>query len=167
MSPSIEQTNKTFLFYIKQKFQCLKSSDLTVMLLVDEIHLKRYFDYKGGTIVGSSRNNVCNAAKSAFAFMISSVFSKYKDVFHLLPTCKISANDLNAMLKKIIIGSEDIGFKVIAVITDSNAINQKAMSYFFTPQKLSIVYPHPCNHTRPLFFLFDTVHTLQKLQTLA
>ena len=46
MSPSIEQTDKTCLFYIKQKFQCLKSSNLTVMLLVDEIHLKRYFDYK-------------------------------------------------------------------------------------------------------------------------
>ena len=83
------------------------------MLLVDEIHLKRYFDYKGGTIVDSSCNNVCNAEKSAFAFMISSVFSKYKDVFHLLPTCKISANDLNAMLKKIIIGSEDIRLKLL------------------------------------------------------
>ena len=71
--------------------------------------------------------------------MISSVFSKYKDVFHLLPTCKISANDLNAMFKKVIIGLKDIGFKVIAVITDSNAINQKAMSYFVTLQKLSIV----------------------------
>ena len=164
MSPSIEQTDKTFLFYIKQKFQCLKSSDLTVMLLIDEIHLKRYFDYKGGTIVGSSYNNVCNAVKSAFAFMISSVFSKYKDVVHLLPTCKISADDLNAMLKKIIIGLEDIGFKVIAVITDNNAINRKAMSYFVTPQKLSIVYPHPCNHTRPLFFLFDTVHLLKCLR---
>ena len=159
MSPSIEQTDKTFLFYTKQKFQCLKSSDLTVMLLVDEIHLKRYFDYKGGTIVGSTHNNVCNAANSAFAFMISSVFSKYKDVVHLLPTCKISANDLNAMLKKIIIGLEDIGFKVIAVITDNNAINRKAMSYFVTPQKLSIVYPHPCNHTRPFFFfLIQYIH---------
>ena len=143
MSPSIEQTDKTFLFYIKQKFQRLKSSYLTVMLLVDEIHLKRYFvitkgellfDYKEGTIVGSSCNNVCNAAKSAFAFMISSVFSKYKDVVHLLLTCKISANDLNAMLKKIIMGLEDIGFKVIAVITDNNAINRKIRSYFVTPQ---------------------------------
>ena len=71
--------------------------------------------------------------------MLSSVFSKYKDVFHLLPTCKISANDLNAMFKKVIIGLKDIGFKVIAVITDSNATNRKAMSYFVTLQKLSIV----------------------------
>ena len=85
---------------------------MTVTLLVDEIHLKRYFDYKGRTIVGSSYNSVCNAGKSAFAFMISSVFFKYKDVVHLLPTCRMSASDLNVMLKKIIVGLEDIGFRV-------------------------------------------------------
>ena len=33
MSPSIEQADKTFLFYIKQKFQFLSSSDMTVTLL--------------------------------------------------------------------------------------------------------------------------------------
>ena len=43
------------------------------------------------------------------------------------------------MFKKVIIGLKDIGFKVIAVITDSNEINRKAMSYFVTLQKLSIV----------------------------
>ena len=84
--------------------QFLFLSDITVTLLVDEIYLKRYFDYKRGTIVGSSCNIVCNAAKSAFAFMINSVFSKYKDVFHLLLNCKMSASDLNVMLKKNIVG---------------------------------------------------------------
>ena len=47
--------------------------------------------------------------------MISSVFSKYKDVVYLLPTCGMSASDLNVMLKKIIVGLEDIGFRVIAI----------------------------------------------------
>ena len=100
---SIEQTDRTFLFYVKQKFQLLSASDMTVTLLVDDIHLKRYFDYKGGTIVGSSYNSVCNAAKSAFAFMIRSVFCKYKDVVHLLPTCRMSASDINVMLKKLLL----------------------------------------------------------------
>ena len=138
MSPAVEQTEKTFLFYIKQKFRILTSSDTTVMLLVDEIHLKSFFDYKGGTVVGSSFNNCTAAAKSAFAFMISSVFSNYKDVVHLLPTSKISAEDLHSVLKKIICGLENIGFKVIAAITDNNAINRKAMSQFAVPSKLSI-----------------------------
>ena len=84
MSPSVEQTDTTFLYYIKQKLQCLDPSDATVLLLVDEIHLKQYLDYKRDNIVGSSCNGVSNAAKSAFAFMISSIFSNYKDVVHLL-----------------------------------------------------------------------------------
>jgi len=38
MSPSVEQSDKSFAFYTKQKFRSLSSSDVTVMLLVDEIH---------------------------------------------------------------------------------------------------------------------------------
>ena len=32
------------------------------------------------------------------------------------------------------------------------------MSFFATPPRLSIVYPHPCDNSRPLFFILDTVH---------
>ena len=161
MSPSVEQTDNTFLFYIKQKIRSLTSSDTTVMLLVDEIHLKPFYDYKGGTVVGTSFNNCTAAAKSAFAFMINSVFSNYKDVVHLLPTSKISAEDLHLFLKKIICGLENIGFRVFAVITDNNAINRKAMSQFAVPSKLSIAYPHRCDQKRPLFFVFDSVYILK------
>ena len=80
MSPSVEQTDIAFLYYIKQKFQCLDPSDATVLLLEDEIHLKQYFDHKGGNIFCSSYNRVSNAAKSAFSFMISSIFSNYRDI---------------------------------------------------------------------------------------
>ena len=53
MDPFQEQSDKTFLFYIKQKFKALTDSDKTVSLLLDEIHLKPYFDFKGGNIVWS------------------------------------------------------------------------------------------------------------------
>ena len=76
----------------------------------------------------------------------------------------MSASDLNVMLKKIIVGLEDIGFRVIAVITDNNSINRKVLSYFVSPLKLSIVNPHTYNQSRPLFFLFDTVHILKYIR---
>ena len=97
------------------------------MLLVDEIHLKAFFDYKGGNIVGSS-STCSKAAISAFAFMISSLFSKYKDVVNILPASKIAAKDLFIVPKKTIVGLETIGFRVIAVIMDNNAVNRKALS---------------------------------------
>ena len=46
---------------------------IRVYFLVDEIHLKPYFDYKAGKVVGLA-NNRNEAATSVFAFMFSRVF---------------------------------------------------------------------------------------------
>ena len=73
--------------------------------------------------------------------MISSVFSNYKDVAHVLPTRKMTA-------EAPLVGLESIGFTVIAVVTDNNAINRKAMSLFANPSQISIVYPHPIDSSR-------------------
>ena len=56
---------------------------------------------------------------------------------------------------------EEIGFKVLCVIKDNNAINKNAMSLFCTSAKLSIVYSHPVMKFRPLFFILDSVHILK------
>jgi len=37
---------------------------------MDEIHLRHFFDYRGGSVVGAASNSK-EAAKSAFAFMIT------------------------------------------------------------------------------------------------
>ena len=160
LSPSNEQSDETFLFYITQKFKALQACDKTVNLLIDEIHLSSFFDYKGGTIVGSAHDNI-NAATSAFAFMVTSIFSNYKDVVHVLPARKIDAQLLFEIIKKTINSLEKIGFRVISVITDNNAINRKAMSSYVSPPKLSVTYPHPSEPTRPLFFILDSVHILK------
>ena len=127
---------------------------------MDEIYLKPYFDYKGGNVVGLA-NNTNEAATSAFAFMLSNVLSNYKDVIHIMPTKCLKAGNLFNIIKRLIIGLEEIGFKVLCVIMDNNAINKKAMSLFCTPVKLSSVYPHSVLKSRPLFFIFDSVHILK------
>jgi len=160
MSPLIEQHESTCFCYVKEKVKILQPNDKTVVLLVDEIHLQQCFDYKGGSVVGTASNSN-EAAKSAFAFMISSIVSKYKDVVHVLPTCKINAKDLFALIRRTIRGLEEAGFRVISVITDNNAISRKAMLFFAEPHKLSFVYLHPCDVSRLLFFLFDSVHILK------
>ena len=66
----------------------------------------------------------------------------------------MTADELYIIIKKLVVGLESIGFKVIAVITDNNAKNPKAMTKFVSP-------PHPSNQIRPLFFFFDTVHLLK------
>ena len=97
--------------------------------------------------------------------MISSVFSNYKDVVHVLPTKKKRiAKALYCLLKKTIVSFESIEFTVIALVTDNNAINRKAMSLFASPSQLSIVYPCPVDSSRPLFFVLDAVHIIKYIR---
>ncbi|GBM55131.1 hypothetical protein AVEN_207020-1 [Araneus ventricosus] len=136
----------------------------TVILQIDEMHIKPYFDYKGGNISGLCFNSE-NAATSVMTFMISSILSSYKDVVHILPISKITADALHTFIKQIVVGLDGIGFKVICVITDNNSINQKAMSQFVSPShSYSIVYPHPVDDKRPLFSMIDTVHLLKNIR---
>ena len=69
-------------------------------------------------------------ATSAFFFMIQSILSDYKDVVHVVPVHKLSAVDLHVLIKKTVKGLDIVGFRVICIVTDNNAINGKAMSFF-------------------------------------
>ena len=82
------------------------------------------------------------AATSTFAFMLSSVFSQYKDVVHVIPTKYQKAENLFDIVKHTIIGLEEISFHVLSITADNNAINKKAISFFCSTPKFSIVYIH-------------------------
>jgi len=71
LSPVLEQHNIHFLMYNKHTFNLLSLLDKTVKLMVDEIHLKPYFDYKRSNVVGAAFDRP-DAATSAFVFMLSS-----------------------------------------------------------------------------------------------
>ncbi|GFU30104.1 transposable element P transposase [Trichonephila clavipes] len=74
-----------------------------------------------------------------------------------MPVKKIDGEKLFAV-KTTIVELDSIGFKVIGVVSDNNSINRKAMSNFSVPPKLSRVYPHPSDSSKPLFFVIDSVH---------
>ncbi|GFV93892.1 THAP-type domain-containing protein [Trichonephila clavipes] len=98
------------------------------------------------------------AATSAYVFMIQSLLSPLEEIVHIMPVKKIDGEKLFAVVKKTIVELDDIGFKVIGVVSDNNSINRKAMSNFSVPPKLSIAYPHPSDSSNPLFFVIDSVH---------
>ncbi|KAG8176743.1 hypothetical protein JTE90_003374 [Oedothorax gibbosus] len=129
LNPGDELIDEGFLTYIKQKFSSLKEEEKIVTLMIDEIHLNSNFDYVGGKVTGMAYNE-SNAASSAYVFMIRSLLSPYKDVAHILPVGTLSAKTFFAIIKKVVVGLETIGYIVIAVVTDNNAINGKAMSFF-------------------------------------
>ena len=85
MNSLIEQHDNSFLIYIKNKFKLLAQKDNTLSLVVDEIHQRPYIYYKGGNIVGLSDNSN-EAPTSVFGFLLSSLFSQYKDGMYVMPT---------------------------------------------------------------------------------
>lgn len=98
-----------------------------------EIFIKPYFDYKGWTVVGAECNS-CAAATIAFVFIIGSIRSKFKDVVHIMPAkCMKAEHLIHELIKRVILGLEDIGSTACCVITDNNAINGKALIIFCQP----------------------------------
>jgi hypothetical protein len=78
IDPNSEQSDARFLQYAASKFKYLQENDKLLVLMLDEIHLKPYLDYKGGNIVGSAFNST-NIATSAHVFMVNSLKSTYKE----------------------------------------------------------------------------------------
>ena len=69
--------------YIKQKFKAISACDKTISLLLDEMHLKPYFDFKEGNTAGQAHSSI-EPAELTFVFMITSLFSSYKDVVYII-----------------------------------------------------------------------------------
>ncbi|XP_035233690.1 uncharacterized protein LOC118205512 [Stegodyphus dumicola] len=163
LSPCNETIDENFLKYIKNRVTFLEDRERKVILLVDEIYVQPYFDYKGGSVVGAAFDS-SSPATSAFAFMISSLESSFKEVVHIMPVNTINFETLHYVIKKVIRGLENMGIIVICVITDNNAINRKAMSLFSNPPRNSFVYKHPMNGNRPLFYIIDAVHLFKNIR---
>lgn len=170
---NVDPNSSDFLSYIKVKRNSLQSHESYVTLMLDEIHIKPYMDYKGGNLVGSAYDSQ-NLASTAHVFMIQSLLSPFKDVVHILPANKMDALKLFEILEKVVLGLQSSGFQVVAIVTDNNKINNKAVSNFAklpnqsdievkqktkTPKnERSIVYPNPADKSKPLFYLNDSVH---------
>ncbi|KAH8008675.1 hypothetical protein HPB51_000705 [Rhipicephalus microplus] len=157
MCPQVDSSDDTFLQYVSKRFKHLQAHEHTVTLMLDEIYIKPCLDYKGGNICGAAVNSN-EAATSVHVFMIQSLLSAFKEVAHILPVKALQGEDLHCMLKKVILGLEEIGYRVIAVVCDNNSLNRKAMKMFLPEPKLSPVYPHPADPDRPLFYVVDAVH---------
>lgn len=154
------EDRQAFLRYAKNIFRHVDAEARHMILLMDEIHIQPYMDYKGGNVVGNSCHNT-DLAVSCYVFMLNSIKSDFKEVIHIAPVSHINHDTLHSFIETLILGLEEIGYKIICVISDNNAINSKAMSNFSKDKNLSIVYPHPFDHSRPLFFMFDSVHLLK------
>lgn len=175
MSPELDQQNGSFLRYMARRISALVDIQRNVILTVDEINIKPFFDCqeKNNDEVGLASSE---AASSAFVFMVESLACSFKEVAHVSPVHRVNGESLHRLMRSVICGLEDIGYRVVCVVTSNSPVNRKAMLSFkssktmasdLAPQKTptnDFVFPHPCDSQRPLFFLIDPVHILKRVR---
>ena len=133
MNPLIEQHDKNFLMCIKinSNYKCSRTPQYLYLLMKFTKNL-----------IIRARDNSNEVAASAFVFMVSSVYSQYKDVVHVMPTKCLKPENLFDIVKCIIIGLEEIWLIILKSLTDNNAINKKKLYLFFVvPLSLPLYIP--------------------------
>ncbi|KAH7965084.1 hypothetical protein HPB49_003298 [Dermacentor silvarum] len=163
MSSQQEHLSEKFLSYMARRISDLKDEESSVTVGVDEIYRKPNFDYKGGNITGAALHTN-EAANCALVFLMRSLTCKFKEVAHIVPVHILEAQFLHKTLKDVICGLEKIGCRVVCVVSDNNSVNRKAMSLFESPPSNRIVYQHPSDPARLLFFVTDPVRILKYIR---
>jgi hypothetical protein len=107
-------------------------------------------DFKDGNVVGNAFNN-SSLTTAAYTFMISSIASYFQEVIHIFSTSSMKSDTLFYCIRTVVCKLEKIGYRVFCLLIENNAVNGKSM--INCTKKRSIVYPHPCDNTPPLFFL--------------
>ncbi|XP_040073973.1 uncharacterized protein LOC115329107 [Ixodes scapularis] len=160
MNPQPLPQSATFLSYAAKRISDLDDKQRLVTVMVDEVHIKPFLDYKGSSTTDVALNSP-EVASSVLVFTVQSLTCQFKEVVHIIPVQRADTQFLHKLLIDLICGLEKIGYRVACVVSDGSSVNKEAMSHFTSPPTEGIVYPHPCDPARPLFFVIDPVNILK------
>ncbi|XP_023225604.1 uncharacterized protein LOC111626460 [Centruroides sculpturatus] len=152
--------SNSHITYLHKKSKILNKEECIVNVLLDEIYVKPKLLYKSGRIEGMSKNIENTKATTMQLFMISSVFSKNKDVVALFPVKNLTGIKLHEMTCSVLKLLKKFGYKVITIISDNNRIN-RVMFEKFCNGLLTTNIQNPYSPSDKIFLLFDSVHLLK------
>ncbi|KAG0414382.1 hypothetical protein HPB47_008449 [Ixodes persulcatus] len=95
----------TFLRYVAKRISDLDDKQRLVTLMVDEIHIKPFLDYKGGSTTDVAPNST-EVASSVLVFTVQSLTCQFKEVAHIVPMQRADAQFLHKLLIDLICGLE-------------------------------------------------------------
>jgi hypothetical protein len=146
--------------YLLHQASMLKEREKVVCLLVDEIYIKKGFNYKSKNITGFAENDTSKFAKTIQTLMISSAFGNFKEVVRLVPVNKMTGSELHKVVTETIKMIENHNFKVLCVITDNNRVNQKMFSLLAND---TFYINNPSKLNEKIFLTYDFVHIFKNI----
>ena len=94
--------------YLKEQFKNVNPRDKYITLKFDEVQIKKNLEYKQKEITGYSDNRPDELASHVQAYMISSLFSSYKEIVRLIPVHRQNTDFLYLSLSNVIKILEEI-----------------------------------------------------------
>lgn len=129
----VSEFTSTHVPYLKQKASCLGDQEKIVNLLLDEIYINPLMDFKRGNIGIADNTDDFVAAGTVQTFMITSVFSKNKNVVALVPVKNLQEEDLYKFTSNILNSIHLCGYTVLSIIIPyNNSYQQNYVQYTST-----------------------------------
>ena len=129
--------------------------------MIDEIYLGKRVEHSGGEIYGFTEDGV--VANTALCFMIRSVTTKYRDIVAIYPMNSCKAETIEKCFKEVLQQLHDVGFIVVAILTDNHSSNRK----FFIKLcngTLTTFVQNPLTETDGrIYLIFDPTHNIKNL----
>ena len=145
--------------YLTRRTSHLTERDKIVLLIIDEVYTAQRMEYQNGQLIGLTEDG--NKAKTVLAFMVQSIFSKFKDVVYLAPVERLNTSQLKSYFDSLLEQLSRFVF-VQAVSVDNHVVNRTLYQQLCGGMHHSSI-EHPCVEGERLFLLFDATHNMKNI----
>lgn len=144
--------NEEQIKYLKLRASQLSEKERYVVLQLDEIHVNPSVCFKGGNISGFALNTDHDQAHTVQAFMVSSLFGKFKDIVSLTPVKALTSEQLTPMINEVLSIVQNAGFIVVVVVSDNNQVNSKSFQSICGSSSFEEGFDNPQHPGHKIFF---------------
>ena len=146
------------ILYLSARMAKLSQRELNVNLIIDEVYCQKSVQYSNGVFYGNENNSI---TKTLLCVMIKSVAGSYRDVVIMSPVSEINHDKIYKVWKNVVEKMTEIGFDIVATMTDGHKSNMKMFKHNICQGKLNTSISNPYDVEKKIALLFDPTHLLK------
>jgi len=152
---------QSIVSYLKLRESKLNQFEKYVILILDEIYIKKKVEYFNGCLYGYSNSG--ELASTVLCFMISSLCGQYRDIVKMVPLARINSDIIYQNCLNILNELNQLDFQVVALCADNHASNRSLFLNKFCNGELKSKVQNPADISKPLFLIFDPTHNFKNI----